>query len=300
MFGFGTKKAIAKRLFKIKDVIGENFLVAVTAGATGDPLFLSRDLSSEDNAAQFFIHYPKRNVALKLPLTDQDFTHVQPLQDNSWLLIADELKDGAHHNASIYHASGELTSTFTAVDAIEDVQVDLNDNIWICSYDTGSYEDEDKFNSGLVCLDRQGNTIFDFAGPRDEGDLQPVAFDDECNALNVVSGRETWFYYGGENFPLLKMLDRKIEKNWTYVLVNGGEGFAVRSKHILFGPSYKTREHLVLVNLETMKCEELEPADEKKHRIKIDECFGRGSKLFLVDKEYLHVVDMSLLDTSRS
>lgn len=145
---------------------------------------------------------------------------VQPFNNKDWLVVVSRTQ-GAD-NAYVLDKNGKFKRSFLVGDAIANVQLTQNNQIWI------SYRDEGYFNN-INLLNSSGGVASLW---NDKGELEYIL--DlwlDCYAMNNVSHNETWFYTHPD-FPLVQVIDNKPKRRWKSS-VSGADAIALWDKYIL-------------------------------------------------------------------
>jgi hypothetical protein len=224
-------------------------------------------------------------TTVDLPETDENYHQAQPLGSEEWLLVRGRADDEDDCNAQVFDACGRHLRSFHAGDGIQEMQVTADGQVWVSSFDEGVFSGMSLSGSGLVCLDRHGECSFRFPGKY--GGTPPDIVD--CYALNVASDREAWLYYYTD-FPLVRLVDGKVDGIWTNLPVDGSPAFAVQAGMVLFAGGYNRKDELFLVHLATMKCRTLLAVDDEHQPIKPIHAFGRRGSLFLQTDDSLFIL----------
>lgn len=145
-------------------------------------------------------------------------------------------------NARIYSRKGELSRDFVAGDGINNVQIDIDGNIWISYFDEGIFGNfgwnEPLGAPGLICWNKDGSKIWEFE-PIDE--LNYMA---DCYAMNIDSNNNIWFYYYTE-FPLVKLDNAKQMKFWD-TGIKGSSSLNISENNILMADGYDENNFIFL------------------------------------------------------
>jgi hypothetical protein len=303
-----TKRASieAMKLFGFAGIIGDRLLIATTVGPHLNPVILSLEQEPDyrdeapgrpsfpkkrsDRPNQFRIHHRVADDVwhtLDLPETDENYHAIQPL-DDEWLLVRGRADGEGDRNAHVYDAAGRHVRSFHAGDGIEDVQTTEDGKIWVSYFDEGVFGRSRLGRSGLVCLDGRGRGLFDFAAIVG-GEVPGIA---DCYALNVASGGAVWLCYYMD-FPLVRLVDGKVEGFWRHVPSRGSPGFAIEGDMALFAGGYKDRGVLHLVRLGEKRSLKMVPTDEGGRPLKKFSPFGRKGRLHLQTRDALYVIEVA-------
>lgn len=237
--------------------------------------------------------YDSAVESVDLPPTHRAFDFAQPFGSDGWLVVRAWSKGGHYdsggvHNAFVYSVDGQLQSSFYAGDGIEDIQTDETSAIWVSFFDQGVIDGGEPACEGLVCFDATGQRVCTY------NSRMKAPFILDCYAMNVSSQKEIWVYsYPG--FPLVRLLDRQIDRIWENVPVRYSRSFAVNGKKVLFAGSYENKMTLPLVDLETMQVEELVAVDEEGDPLSFRRAYGRGPLLYLLTTHALFLLDLDTL-----
>lgn len=222
-------------------------------------------------------------------------THVQPLDTDAFLLVSRRAQGiWDPENAMTVTADGTVRRRFSLSDGIQDVQVDLDDRIWVGYFDEGVFRGLDPASEGLVCFDSGLNPTLRFNTLASKRGL-PQMYD--CYALNVASVNDAYTYYYGEKvekyFPLVHLRDGDVARVWQITAVKGAHAVAINTTHALFGGAYQHPERLTLVDLATNDSEEILATDQDGRPIttvRDSDCplasrliWGRGHRLYILD-----------------
>jgi hypothetical protein len=233
-------------------------------------------------------------TTVDLPETVENYHDVQPLGGEQWLLLRGRVDGEDDCNAHVFDSSGKHLRSFYAGDGIQDMQVTANGQVWVSYFDEGVFSGKSLSESGLVCLDAHGECSFRYPGA--DGGAPPGITD--CYALNVASDRVVWLYYYTD-FPLVRLVDGKVDGVWLNVPVEGSSAFAVRGDKVLFAGGYGQKDELFLVQLATMKCRPLLAIDDRNDPITPVHAFGREGSLFLQTDESLFLLAAHAWDSIR-
>jgi len=296
-------RVVARKLLEFDAVLGGRYLINVTAGPSLAPVLLSLEQTPDyrvtaANASfpkqrasspnRFRVHYQAGEewVHLDLQPTAENYHAVQPLPRDRWVLVRGRAGGEDDRNAHVYEADGTPAHSFHAGDGIADVQATERGSIWVSYFDEGVFGDTPLGRSGLACFDRDGQPAFHLGNLPDPV-LTSMA---DCYALNVCSDRETWLYFYTD-FPLVRLLDRKVAAHWM-MPVAGSHALAVDRGQVLLGGSYKRKESLFLVRLDGLDFEEVTPVDAEGQPLVKFRAFGRRHVLYMATEKALNVVDL--------
>lgn len=296
----------ARRLLEFAGTVGGGHLIQATVGPNLDPVLLTLEREPDYRVEapgwasfpklragrpnRFRIHHMVADgvwTTLDLPETDENYHAVQPLGVEGWLLVRGRADDEHDENAHVYDADARPLRSFHAGDGIQDVQATADGQIWVSYFDEGVFSGMSLGRSGLVRLDAQGECEFRFPG--DHGGMLPGIVD--CYALNVASNREVWLYYYTD-FPLVKLVDGKVESVWSGVPVKGSPAFAIRAGMAIFVGGYEDHERLVLMRRGDKRGMKLAIRDECGAPLEGFSAFGRRDRLFLQTETALHAVEV--------
>lgn len=305
--GKRRREVVAKRLFGFSEVIGDRHLIGVAVGPRLDPVVLSLEQDPDyrtehpgwasfakkraDRPNRFRIHHRVATHAwraIDLPETSENIHFVQPLGQEEWLLVRGRADGDDDPNAHVHGASGRHLRSFPAGDGIQEVQTTSDGKIWIGYFDEGVFGSTKLGGAGLVCLDDRGHCTFRFTDVLGEG----VSDICDCYALNVASDREVWLCYYTD-FPLVRLIDGKVDGVWPRFPVQGSPGFAIDGETALFAGGYDDKGMLHLVRLGEKKGQKLIPTGEDGLPLKKFCAFGRKDRLYLQTDQAIHAVDLA-------
>jgi hypothetical protein len=301
-----TKTIEARPLFEFANVIDNRHLVAASVGPNLDPLLLTLDEkpdyrieTSPDQPSfpkkragrpnRFRIHHQVADevwTTLDLPETDENYHAVQPLGEEKWLLVRGRADGDGDRNAHVHDIKGRHVRSFPAEDGIQDVQVTRGGDIWVSYFDEGLFGGTRLGHAGLARLDESGNCSFEF-------NSTAVGVPDivDCYALNVASDHDVLLYYYTD-FPLVRLLDGKVDRVWSKVPVKGSSAFAVRADMVLFVGGYEKHNELVLARFGDRRGTTLAVTDDGGRPLGRFSAFGRRDRLFLQTEDALHLVEV--------
>ena len=296
----------ARRLLGFAEVVGDRHFIAATVGPELDPVLLTLEQQPDyriETAAgasfpkkragrpnRFRIHHRVADEAWKvldLPETAENYHAVQPLGDEAWLLVRGRADGEGDRNAHVYDHSGKRLRSFHAGDGIQDVQATRGGQVWVSHFDEGVFGGTRLGQAGLARMGGSGECSFEFN--RIAGGGVPGISD--CYALNVASEREVWLYYYTD-FPLVRLVDGRVDGLWPRFPVKGSPGFAIDGDTALFGGGYNDRDTLHRVRLGDKRAVKFALTDEHGRLLKRFSAFGRRDSLFLQTDEALYVVEL--------
>lgn len=260
--------------------------VALSVGPEGDPIALSLQRAGRLKRHRVHRRTDGGLQVIAVPETPRAFDLVQPVGPDRLLLVRGTARSASDENAHIYDTDGRLVAAFHAGDGIEDVQTTEDGRIWVSYFDEGIFGTLELAQNGVVCFDQSGRPVLRYN--RIPGPESPIS---DCYAMNVASDREVWLYYYTE-FPLVRLLDRRFDREWRGVPVQGARGFAVDGERAVFAGSYDGDDRLFLVSLASMHVEELRPVDAGGEALRFRRAFGRGPRLFLATERALYTLNL--------
>ncbi len=303
----------ASSTIAVPPVSGRTALVGFNVGPQGEVYFVSAlgKLDYETRSEGFAI-FPKTVpdapqsyrvqcsrddvVELDVTISNERFNiHlIQPIGDELLLACARSVRRSAtdfERNGRIYGRDGTLRREFLLGDGIERIQSTSNGQIWCAYFDEGVFGNygwrEPVGASGLVAWNAEGEKIYEFDAP--------TGFDTmaDCYALNVAGNDDVWCCYYTD-FPLVRIQHRKVTSAWRSP-VRGSHAFAVANGHVLFAGDYDDPHSMRLVKLGANEKAKVvgtfRPGDENGERLSIERMVGRGSKLYALSGETVHVID---------
>lgn len=306
------RQVAATHILTLTDILTDWHLVNVSVGSQADLVLLLRKQTPDnknrrrqfrrtrkDGPPNHFRIYHQvgegRFETIDLPPVQDDFTHVQPLRSDAWLLVRPRSHGYGDHNASIYSANGSLLRSFHVGDAIQDVQVDEAGAIWVSFFDEGVFSAEDPAQAGLVCFNEEGQILFKYNElAAEDNKASQAPFIADCYAMNVRSQQEVWFY-SYIDFPLVQLVERKIKRVLPDIPVKGSHAFAIEGRRVLFAGGYENWKKLFLFALDTTSEEQVEAIDEEGTRLSFRFSCGRGSHLYLVTERAIFMLDLDIL-----
>jgi hypothetical protein len=225
---------------------------------------------------------------IELQPTRENYRFIQPLPIDNWLVVRSRAQNELDTNAHIYDSSGEKVRSFHAGDAIQDVQTTEDGQIWISYFDEAAAGGVGIGGKGLASFDEKGDLVFGFDELFDKHDLPQI---DDCYAMNVSSPNETWICYYMD-FPLVKIVDRQLDRVWKDFPIGGASAFAVSKNRVLLAGLYKYPQSLFLVDLTSQDVEELNAVTHAGTPITFSSAFGRGPRLYLRTQTEIFEIDL--------
>lgn len=236
----------------------------------------------------------KGNEVCRTLIKDEyyNFHNVNFLPTNEILLICGRSsyrnENEIDKNARIYNVKGELLRDFVVGDGIQDVQVDIDGNVWTSYFDEGIFGNygwnEPIGSPGLICWNKDGKKIWEFEP------IDGLNYMADCYAMNIDSDNNIWFYYYTE-FPLAKLDNSKQIKFWT-TSIEGSSSLNISDKRILMGGAYGMNNFTLfeikgnkLKKIKKVKFKDEENAELNKHNYIT--CFGSNIGFFAKNKIYL-------------
>ena len=219
---------------------------------------------------------------------------IRPFLNNTWLYLEYE---SDHSVIRIFDDNWHQIRTFQ-IGSLPDIAVTSAGHIWARYNDQGIYSGQDIAASGLCCLNISGEPIYlhDKAVEATYAPHDPIyetLLIDDCYAINLVSDNEVWAYFYTD-FPLVSIVDHRIDHVWTSVPVKGAHAFAVGDEHALFSGGYDEK-HLNLVDLPTMANVQLQPVDQRREPVEYKHWLsvGQANTLYLVNERTIHAVTVT-------
>jgi hypothetical protein len=149
--------------------------------------------------------------------------------------VARFVNNEKERNASVYDKNGQLLRQFTLGDAINDMRVANNSEIWVSYFDEGVFGNTSTPHigqPGLCCFSSNGELVWWF----EAGDgLESI---DDCYALNVF-GNEAWTSYYS-SFPIVRIDQAKKLTSWKDGIC-AASAIATDGHRILFFGGYHSR-----------------------------------------------------------
>jgi hypothetical protein len=301
------RKIKALHTASIRDIISDENLINVTLGPKNDLIVLSLKETPDyrivqpgwasfaknraDQLNTFTIRHQSHGTfeLVELSKTSENYSFVQPLPDDNWFLARSRAQDSSDQNAHVYDSAGQVVSSFHAGDAIQDVQVTADGQIWISYFDEAAALAEGIGGKGLAGFDRSGRLVFGYDELVEEHELPPIA---DCYAMNVASDGDVWICYYTD-FPLVRIVNRQLGQVWHNIPLGGASAFAVTERRVLFAGFYRNPHSLFLVDLRNMETEEISPIDHHDQPIQFRTPVGRGSHLLLVTDTDIFNLDLN-------
>ena len=305
----------ASETIAVPPASGRVALVGFNVGPHGELYFVSAlgqlDYQTRDNG---FAIFPKpvpdspqryrvqcsRNgsVDLDVTISDEQFNihDVQPMGDELLLSCSRSLRrteEDFDLNGRIYGRDGIFRRGILLGDGIEAIQSTSGGQLWTSYFDEGVFGNfgwrDPVGASGLVAWNSAGEKLYEFDPPAGFGSMA------DCYALNVAADDEVWCCYYTD-FPLVRIQNGKANSVWRSP-VRGSHAFAVADGHVVFAGDYTNRNQLHLVKLfpdEKAKLVATFPLiDDCGESLSIERVVGRGSRLYALSGETVHVIDVN-------
>jgi len=289
-------------------------IVNVSVGPNDDPILLLSETALVPGVPHFsqprtscrIIHFTsdgRRVIDLPEPEQHPNGRHVQPLGNQSWLVVDPRVEDRDTQNAHVYGDTGSLLRSFYAGDGIVHMLTTNSGHIWLGYIDEGVFNYDDELGpSGLVCLDDHGIPVFRFNDSIEQSAVitEPGTAHDmmiaDCYALNVGSDEIVWASYYTE-FPLARIKNGQIDRFHRNVPVHGSYAFATLGDTFLFAGMHDEPHVLYRFSLQDMAVQRFTPVDEAGIPVSVDarRVTGRGPRLYMNTDETLYVVDLGAL-----
>jgi len=181
-----------------------------------------------------------------LPEVDAAFPFIQPLVEDSTLIVSGRChyRNGdPEHNAVIYDEHGQAIRRMVFGDGIEDVQVGLDQRIWVSYFDEGvfgnyGWPSPPMGADGLLCFDMDGQIAWRFHAP---GGFDSMA---DCYALNVTNDAAWVYYY--TDFPVIQVTIDGTVRGWENE-VAGARALVVDRLRVLLWGGYGEERNRCIV-----------------------------------------------------
>lgn len=221
---------------------------------------------------------------VKIHEPDQQYSLIQRLPGDLWLLANRNGRKADTKNGSIFDQYGKCLGRLSLGDGIQDLQVTESGAIWVGYFDEGVYGGDPLSHSGFVCLREDGSKTFDFLSLALDQKLEPIS---DCYAFNAISDDNVWMYYYTGNV-LVNIQDGNV------VTQLGGlpalYKFAISADALLIADLKIQR--LKRIDLQSKQIEVLEPVDENNKPIKFVEVCARKNRFCLSDDTFLYYIDL--------
>lgn len=298
-----AQQVVATALYDLTQELEGRELVALSVGSNRDILTVSSAsplprthgvVLRQGDEFQLHIHHRTKSGVeeIALPPSPHVFHNVQVVQGDYLCVDSLCLDDG--HNAHVFNRSGELLRSWHAGDAILDVQVSTDGQVWVSYFDEGIFGNNPLSRQGLNCFNTCGERSLGYADtPRGKFELSNII---DCYALNVASNRDTWLCYYTD-FPLVHLVEKQIREVFApSPEMSGMHAFAVMRSSSLFVGGYRYKNRIFWRDLNTKRQFELEVVTEEGEALEWRYARGRGADLFLTNG--LKVWMLSLTDIS--
>ena len=167
---------------------------------------------------------------------DAPFVVFDHAADGNWI-VADRRCRGGEQNARVLSPQGNIIRRFHIGDAIEHLQCDNEDGLWVGYFDEGQ-----SGYHGLIRFNQEGQVTWRSSGPSANLDV----FD--CYSLNVASDAAWSSYY--TDFPIVRIDRQGNIKQWAGSII-GVRAIAVEETTVLLAGGYENdRDRLALLSLD--------------------------------------------------
>jgi hypothetical protein len=223
----------------------------------------------------------------------QDYWFAQPLASKGYVVVS-EWPTGTKPGADVYDHSGKLIRSFQVGSGVAKVQATKTGDIWV-GYDLGEAEEDSIEAFGAVCFDSFGKMRFTYNMFPFVDRTNIISY---CDAMNVVSDKETWLYYYTE-YPVVQIKNLKSKKIWRNLVdrapITASEAFAVDGDRLLFTGGWRDYDSLYMVPLAGESFRRFVPS-ENGTLLTAWWGFARGSRLYMwADDDVVYGVDASIL-----
>ena len=188
--------------------------------------------------------------SIELPEIEAAFPFIQPLTEDSTLIVSGRChyrNGNPEHNAVMYDQHGQAVRRMVFGDGIEDVQIGLDQRIWVSYFDEGVYGNFGWPNppmgaDGLLCFDMDGHIAWRFHAP---GGFGPI---DDCYALNVASNAVWAYYYN--SFPIVRITRNGEKQAWENTFAGASTIVVDFPRVLLWGGYRDARERCVVQTID--------------------------------------------------
>jgi len=216
--------------------------------------------------------------ALKIGPTGRQYFNAEKLPGGRWLLIAGRT-DRQIPNGDIFDKDGNLTASLNLGDGIEHVQATLSGDIWIGYCDEGIFGGGELAQEGLICFSQDGIPKVRFF--QEIVGVNSVPSIDDCYALNVCRGGDTWVCYY-HDFPVVRIRRCRFDKSWTDFPARPVRALAVNGEKLLLVPAYRQIGLLYFCDLQSRLLEQVQFVNNRGQSIDFDIAIGREATLGFV------------------
>src|SRR3989338_2984565 len=253
---------------------------------------LSADLNEKNEV--LILYKARDDGTLKVLIKGKDLvvpknfnaTHIRWCGKNL-MLVSGRLKKDEKYNALVIDAHGNTIESFELGDAIQNIDQDSKDNIWVGYFDEGIFG-ETIGKEGLVCFSKNHQILFRYH--TDHPNLPSI---DDCYAIAVDKKRSCVWVCAYSSWNLIKLdFSGKVIENSGAVPeeIIGASALAVGENNLvyLFSP-YKHRQSLIEYDKKNKKFNvlRLKCGPETKELFG----FGRGNKLILCSPNSVWIRD---------
>lgn len=195
---------------------------------------------------------------------------VQPYGDDKYLVQISGSK------ACVVDRKGDIQWNIKLGLQALNIQVSDDKFIWVGYGDQGAYSSYQN-TGGLARYNKKGYTSFS---------------GNHYGALNVAPNGVVWF----ESFSgMSKIVNGKIEKEFTSVPNGEIQPFAAHDESILFSEGYGSSRVLWLFNMQTEHSRYFRPVDETGKAIAYMNTAARGSRFYFADRSNIYFIDLATL-----
>jgi len=218
----------------------------------------------------------------------------QPVGDELLLACSRSCRRSAEDfdlNGRVYGRDGIFRREFLLGDGIETIQSTADGQIWTSYFDEGVFGNfgwrDPVGASGLIAWNMDGEKLYEFEPPPGFGSMA------DCYALNLAADDDAWCYYYTD-FALVRIQNRKVTSAWRSP-VQGSHAFAIADGHAVFAGDYQDHDCLHLVRLYSEAVAKLvatfQLIDDRGEALHVERVIGRGSRLYILSGEGVHVID---------
>lgn len=204
--------------------------------------------------------------------------------DNSFLFVSSN-SEKEEDNAFLFNKHGDLLQSFYVGSGVEVCRVDDEDCIWIGYNDEGIFEPNSLGADGVVCFNKNGQIFFnDYHNFVDKKGIPPI---DHCNAITVYQ-KEVWICYYSENYQLVQLKRNKTVQLWGELEISSVNSVAIGKEEAIV----VTCKEIVRLNFKTGKQITVMSCNENGEKIRLENPFTSGNKLFGISGGILYVTQI--------